>query len=115
MLQDQIRKVVPKLRGSRFAVPIINRVLHTAIPLYAVAGIKVESVSERSVSATIPQNMFTKSHLGSVHAGSLYTLGEMLGGILTFYRWADRGYVPIATKVCIELYPKLYEKLRSGR
>ena len=42
-----------------------------------------------------------------MHAGVLYMLGEVLGGVFVIHRYADRGWVPVATKASVEYVKKV--------
>ena len=58
------------------------------------AGIQVETVEERHVKATLPVNPVHLNHVGTVYAGSMFVLAEVLGGSLFLSTYGGE-YVPV--------------------
>ena len=54
--------------------------LRKAFPLYDFIGLKVLALGDE-VKFSIPLSQNNKNHLGSMHAGILFSLGEITGGI----------------------------------
>ncbi len=72
-------------------------------PIYVFLGLQQLSVDGDLFSATIPLNSDTGNHIGIMHAGSLFALGEFMGGLVTARHIADPvKFQPVVRDVSID-------------
>lgn len=74
--------------------------LESVIGIVAQMGLKVISLTERHAKLLMPlqKNM---NHMGTMYAGSLFTLGEMMGGAIFVASFDINKYYPIAKEIQI--------------
>lgn len=113
MIRTISKTVVPRIQGTPLYLPLFNRLLHLLMPLYRAMGIKVEAVDDNSVTTTVRLGTYTRSHIGTLHASPLFTVGEMVGGIFVIHRYAALGYTPIAKAVTIDYLRKVRRVARA--
>ena len=68
--------------------------VHAMIPIMGAMGVRVVDARRGHAAAEIPAGP-NVNHFGVMYAGSLFTAGEMLGGILGFNTFDLEGFVPL--------------------
>ena len=58
----------------------VKELLGTAVPFAAHAGVTVTSVTDGMAMAELADERFTKNHIGTHHAGALFTAAEAASG-----------------------------------
>lgn len=59
---------------------MIREHMSSAVPYANHSGVVIESIADGVASARLEQTTETSNHIGSVHAGALFTLGETASG-----------------------------------
>ena len=62
------------------AYDLIKGQLGAMVPFQTHAGVTLEEVADGEATASLPQTPTSINHIGSQHAGALYTLGEAASG-----------------------------------
>ena len=75
---------------SQDAYEFIRSQLGTTVPFAAHAGVEVLSVGDGVASAQLAQTEFSVNHIGSQHAGALFTLAEAASGAAMIGALVDR-------------------------
>ena len=93
------------------AFAIIKAQLGQAVPFARHAGVEVVSVEDGAAKATIEQTDVSINHIGSQHAGALFTLGETASGAAMMGAFAEKALQirPIAGQASIR-----YTKVAKG-
>lgn len=74
--------------------------VHQTVPILGAMGIQVlESVPGRA-SALLPLEP-NRNHVGMAYAGSLFSVAEMLGGLLALSSFTLEGYAPLVKAMSI--------------
>jgi thioesterase domain-containing protein len=72
--------------------------VHTLIPIAAAMGVRVTEVGDGTASIELPAEP-NGNHFGAIYAGSLFTVAELLGGVIpqSSFDFAGElaGYVPL--------------------
>lgn len=68
--------------------------VHGAIPILGAMGLEVIEAAHGRAAARIPVDP-NKNHFGVIYAGSLFTVAEMLGGVIGFTSLSMDGFVPL--------------------
>ena len=91
---------------------IIREQLGKAVPFARHAGVELTHVEEGFARAELPQSAESINHIGTQHAGALFTLGETASGGAMAGVFADRilNVRPIAGEAQIR-----YTRLAKGR
>lgn len=91
---------------------IIREQLGGAVPFARHAGVKLSHVEEGLARAELEQTATSSNHIGTQHAGALFTLGETASGGAMAGTFADRilSVRPIAGEAQIR-----YARLAKGR
>ena len=72
-------------------------------PIYVFLGLTQLSVEGDQFAAAIPLTQDTGNHIGIMHAGSLFALGEFMGGLVTARHIADPvKFQPVVRDVSID-------------
>ena len=74
--------------------------LESAIGIVAQMGLKVVSMKERYVQLLMPLQK-NINHVGTMYAGSLFTLGEIMGGAIFVASFDMNKYFPLVKEVQI--------------
>jgi thioesterase domain-containing protein len=77
-----------------------TRLVRDAIPLFDAMQLTVVGLAPGTASVEAPQEP-NRNHAGMMYAGSLFSLAEVLGGLLPPATWDITGYVPIVADVRI--------------
>ncbi len=82
------------------------------VPFARHAGVTITDVSEGAATAALDETAQSVNHIGSQHAGALFTLGETASGAAMAGLFADRllAIRPLATQATIG-----YRKIAKGR
>ncbi|MBM9461477.1 YiiD C-terminal domain-containing protein [Nocardioides sp. zg-536] len=75
--------------------------IHRLIPLMGSMGIEIVEADGGTAAARIPAAP-NVNHFGSMYAGSLFTVAEVLGGVLSYAGLAAEGAVPLVKSVTID-------------
>lgn len=91
---------------------LIKAQLGQNVPFARHAGVVVEEVAEGAATAALAETATSVNHIGSQHAGALFTLGETASGAAMAGLFADRllAIRPLATQATIA-----YRKIAKGR
>ncbi|MEE2692018.1 MAG: DUF4442 domain-containing protein [Pseudomonadota bacterium] len=89
----------------------IRAQLGEAVPFAKHAGVILKSVAAGEASAELPQTPASINHIGTQHAGALFTLGEAASGGAMAGAFADQllGIRPVAAEASIA-----YKKIAKG-
>lgn len=77
-----------------------TRLVREAIPLFDAMQLTVVGLAGGTAAVEAPQEP-NRNHAGMMYAGSLFSLAEVLGGLLPAATWDITGYVPIVADVRI--------------
>ncbi len=66
----------------------------SGIPFAARAGIEATTMDKQGIDLMIPLGP-NKNHIGSMYAGALFTLAEMMGGAAAMVYFMEHGLIPI--------------------
>ena len=75
--------------------------LTAMIPFIGTVGIRIDEVGRGAATATLPARHEVNNHLGTAHAGAVYTLGESASGGVVLSLFGD-------------LLPNLFVALKSA-
>ena len=72
-------------------------------PIYEFLGLQVLEAENGIFRALIPNTKASANHIGSMHAGALFSLGEFLGGLITA-RYLDnpREFQPVVRTLKVD-------------
>lgn len=79
----------------------ITASINELIPIVAAMGVEVIEAEPNSVAARLPSAP-NVNHFGTSYAGSLFTVAELLGGVLARTSLAAEGGVPLVKRVEID-------------
>lgn len=68
--------------------------VHTMVPIMGAMELSVVEAERGRAAATIPPGP-NANHFGAMYAGSLFTVAEMLGGVLGLTSFELEGFIPI--------------------
>ena len=72
-------------------------------PIYEFFGLQVLEAEDGVFKALIPNTKASGNHIGIMHAGALFALGEFLGGLITAYYLDDpRKFQPVVRDLKID-------------
>jgi thioesterase domain-containing protein len=74
--------------------------LEKAISIIEKMGMRILDFKKQSVKITLPKEM-NVNHLGTVYAGSLFSLADFAGGVLFYASFDHRKYYPILKEATI--------------
>jgi acyl-coenzyme A thioesterase PaaI-like protein len=91
---------------------IIKAQMTRNVPFAATAGVEIDRLDHGTATAALVQRPDLSNHVGSVHAGALFTLGETASGAAMSGAFASQIMTirPIATGATIA-----YVKIAKGR
>ncbi len=87
--------------------------VHALIPVMATMGLRVVDARRGHAAAEIPPEP-NVNHFGAIYAGSLFTVGEMLGGVLGFNTFDLPGFVPLVKKLEISFLKPAMTTIRAA-
>lgn len=58
----------------------IRETLGSIVPFAHHVGVRLDTVGDGNASASLPDEAFTKNHVGTQHAGALFTVAEAASG-----------------------------------
>jgi acyl-coenzyme A thioesterase PaaI-like protein len=90
---------------------MIKAQLGDSVPFARHAGVKITDIAAGAASAELEETATSVNHIGSQHAGALFTLGETASGAAMAGLFADRllGIRPVTTQSTIA-----YKKIAKG-
>jgi thioesterase domain-containing protein len=83
-----------------------------SIPIAGKMGITVVDLAPGTAALEAPPEP-NINHAGMMYAGSLFTLGELLGGIIPPVTWDMAGYVPVVAGVDIKFRRPAFGTIRA--
>ena len=72
------------------ATPDLGVMLTQMIPFIRTVGLTIDDVGRGTAQATLPARPEVNNHLGTAHAGAVYTLGESASGGAVLSIFADQ-------------------------
>jgi len=90
---------------------LIAKGITAAVPFVGHLGLEVRSVSEEEAVVVLPERRELTNHVGSQHAGALFTAAETASGAAFVAAFAERmgDVTPLAKSAAID-----YEKVANG-
>jgi acyl-coenzyme A thioesterase PaaI-like protein len=79
---------------ARFDTDAMTAMVATTIPIMGAMGLRVVEVRRGYAAAEIPVEP-NVNHFGSMYAGSLFTVAEMLGGVIGLTSFDLPGFIPV--------------------
>jgi acyl-coenzyme A thioesterase PaaI-like protein len=79
---------------ARFDTEAMTAMVATTIPIMGAMGLRVVEVRRGYAAAEIPVEP-NVNHFGSMYAGSLFTVAEMLGGVIGLTSFDLPGFIPV--------------------
>jgi uncharacterized protein (TIGR00369 family) len=77
----------------------LTQILPNMVPFVGTVGIQVDSIEPGTATATLPYRTEVGNHMGTAHAGAVYSLGETASGGVLLSVFADQlGSAYIALK-----------------
>ncbi|MEM6620531.1 MAG: DUF4442 domain-containing protein [Pseudomonadota bacterium] len=73
---------------------MIKAQMKAAIPFAAHVGVELADIGEGTATARLPETAQTQNHIGSQHAGAMFTLGEAASGAAM-----AGGFLPVIQKL----------------
>jgi thioesterase domain-containing protein len=73
---------------------------HAVVPILGQMGIRIVDASHGRAAAVLPLQP-NSNHFGSAYAGSLFSVAEMLGGVIALNSLRLEGFVPVVKSVDI--------------
>ncbi|MFK7929943.1 MAG: DUF4442 domain-containing protein [Myxococcota bacterium] len=67
----------------------LKRMLTAMVPFVNTVGIVIDDIGQGTAQATLPEDKSVQNHLGTAHAGAVYTLGESASGGVVLSLFAD--------------------------
>jgi thioesterase domain-containing protein len=83
------------------------------IPIAGAMGVRVVKLEPGTGEIEAPPEP-NINHAGMMYAGTLFTLGELLGGLLPPVTWDISGYVPVVAGLDIKFRRPAYGTIRSS-
>jgi thioesterase domain-containing protein len=83
-----------------------------SIPIAGKMGVKVVELAPGTGAIEAPPEP-NINHAGMMYAGTLFTLGELLGGLLPPVTWDIAGYVPVVASLDIKFRRPAYGTIRA--
>lgn len=87
--------------------------VHALIPIIGAMGLTVVDARRGHAAAEIPPGP-NVNHFGVMYAGSLFTAGEMLGGVLGLNTFDLEGFVPIVKSLEIRFLKPALGTIRAA-
>jgi len=75
--------------------------VHALIPILGQMGVRIVDATPGRAAAVLPSGP-NRNHFGTTYAGSLFTVAEMLGGVIGFNTFQLDGFVPLVKRVEID-------------
>jgi len=72
----------------------LKDLFRTGIPFAARAGIEAGRMEKEGINLMMPLNP-NRNHIGTMYAGALFTLAEMMGGAVAMVYFMEHGLIPI--------------------
>jgi len=68
----------------------LTKLLPKLVPFINTVGLRIDSVTPGQSTATLPSRAEVHNHMGTCHAGAVYTLGESASGGVVLSMFADQ-------------------------
>lgn len=79
----------------------LTAVVHQTVPILGAMGIEVLESRDGRAVALLPFEP-NRNHVGTAYAGSLFSVAEVLGGILALSSFPLEGYAPVIRSMTID-------------
>lgn len=86
--------------------------VRSLVPLFATMELQVVSADVGTATVEIPEEP-NLNHAGIVYAGSLFSVAEVLGGLIPLTTWDAPGFVPLVKDVRIEFLRPARGRVRA--
>jgi len=86
--------------------------VHALIPILGQMGVRIVDATPGRAAAVLPAEP-NRNHFGSTYAGSLFTVAEMLGGVIGFNTFQLEGFVPLVKSVDIKFLRPASTEVRA--
>ena len=86
--------------------------VHAMIPIMGAMELRVVDASRGHAAAEIPAAP-NVNHFGAIYVGSLFTVAEMLGGVLALNSFDLEGYIPIVKSLEIKFLKPATSTIRA--
>lgn len=67
----------------------LTQILPSIVPFIGTVGIRIDHIGPGEARATLPSRPEVHNHMGTAHAGAVYTLGESASGGVVLSLFAD--------------------------
>ena len=78
----------------------MTQMVHAAVPVLGAMGVRVLEASPTLAVAVLPHEE-NRNHVGTTYAGSLLSVGEMLGGLVGLTTGLE-GYAPVVRRMEVD-------------
>lgn len=78
----------------------MTQMVHAAVPVLGAMGVRVLEASPTLAVAVLPHHE-NRNHVGTTYAGSLFSVGEVLGGLVGLSAGLD-GFAPVVRRMEVE-------------
>ncbi|MEZ4318730.1 MAG: DUF4442 domain-containing protein [Myxococcota bacterium] len=90
----------------------IKQMLSTIVPFVKTVGLTIDDVGEGTAVASLASRTEVHNHLGTVHAGALYTVGESASGAVVLGLFMD--LLPGRAFIALQSATVKHTKARAG-
>ena len=90
-----------------------TRMAGSQVPILGAMGLSIVKLEPGAAAVEAPQEP-NVNHAGIFYAGSLFSLAEVLGGLLPLVTWDMTGYVPIIADVQIRFTKPALGTIRAS-
>lgn len=89
-----------------------TRHVRASIPLFEAMELQVVALAPGTATVQAPEGP-NRNHAGMMYAGSLFSLAEVLGGLVCPVTWPAGGYVPVVADVRIRFRAPAHGTVRA--
>lgn len=89
-----------------------TRHVRASIPLFEAMDLRVVALAPGTATVEAPAGP-NANHAGFMYAGALFSLGEVLGGLVVPVTWDSDGYVPVVADVRIRFRTPAHGTIRA--
>ncbi len=90
----------------------IKQMLSSIVPFIRTVGLSIDEVGAGTAIASLENRQAVQNHLGSVHAGALYTAGESASGAVVLSIFVD--LLPAGAFIALKSATVAHTKARVG-
>ncbi len=89
----------------------LTQMVHASVPILGAMGLRVIEASSTHAVAVLPYDT-NRNHVGTTYAGSLYSVGEMLGGLIGLSMGLE-GFAPVVRHMEIDFIAPARSDVRA--